>query len=116
MTGGDRRAPPTGARRGHPWESPAAQCSGAAGDRILSPMESGQVLFMLASAAQGIKAEAALRAAGLRCSLIPTPRSLSSHCGVCLRVPVAERAQAEKLLARAGTEITGTHEIGNGPR
>lgn len=77
-------------------------------------MESGQLLFVLVSAAQGIKAEAALRAAGLRCSLVPTPRSLSSQCGVCLRVPAAERTQAETLLAQRGTAISAIHEIDGG--
>jgi hypothetical protein len=78
-------------------------------------MESGQVLFVLASASQGIKAEAALRAAGVTCALIPVPRTLSSHCGVCLRVPGAERAQAEAVLDRTGTMISTTHETDGGP-
>jgi hypothetical protein len=77
-------------------------------------MESGQVLFVLASAAQGIRAEAALRAAGVTCALIPVPRTLSSQCGVCLRVPGKERGQAESVLARTGTAITATHETGGG--
>jgi hypothetical protein len=78
-------------------------------------MESGQVLFVLASAAQGIKAEAALRAAGVTCALIPVPRALNSQCGVCLRVPGAERAQAEATLARTGTVISATYETDGGP-
>jgi|WetSurMetagenome_2_1015567.scaffolds.fasta_scaffold341048_2 hypothetical protein len=77
-------------------------------------MESGQVLFVLASAAQGIKAEAALRAAGVTCALIPVPRTLSSQCGVCLRVPSKERDQAEGVLARTGTVISATHETAGG--
>jgi hypothetical protein len=77
-------------------------------------MESGQVLLVLASASQGIKAEAALRAAGVTCALIPLPRSLSSQCGVCLRVPGAERTQAEAVLARTGTVISATHETDGG--
>ena len=77
-------------------------------------MESGQVLFVLASASQGIKAEAALRAAGVMCALIPVPRTLSSQCGVCLRVPSAEHAQAEAVLTRTGTAISATHETHGG--
>jgi hypothetical protein len=78
-------------------------------------MESGQVLFVLASASQGIKAEAALRAAGVMCALIPVPRTLSSQCGVCLRVPGPERTQAEVVLAQTGAVISATHETDGDP-
>lgn len=74
-------------------------------------METRRVLFVLASPAQGIKSEAALRAAGVTCSLISIPRSISSECGVCLRVPAGERARAEEILASTGTKISATHEI-----
>ena len=74
-------------------------------------MGSRQVLFILGSAAQGIKSEAALRAAGITCALIPVPRTLSSQCGVCLRVPAVERAQAEEVLATKGTAVSAIHEI-----
>ena len=74
-------------------------------------METRQVLFVLASAAQGIKSEAALRAAGVTCALIPIPRTVSPECGVCLRVPAHERPRAEEVLTAAGTAISGTHEI-----
>jgi hypothetical protein len=77
-------------------------------------MKSVQVLFVLASASQGVKAEAALRAAGVACALIPVPRSLSSQCGVCLRVPGMKRDQAEAILARTGTAISATHETDGG--
>jgi hypothetical protein len=74
-------------------------------------MESRRVLFVLASPAQGIKSEAALRAAGITGVLTSIPRSVSSECGVCLRVPVGERARAEEVLASTGIKISAIHEI-----
>jgi hypothetical protein len=78
-------------------------------------MESRQVLFVLASASKALKAEAALRAGGLQCALIPVPRTLTSQCGVCLRVPAGERATAETILAESGTVISAVHEVDGRP-
>ena len=74
-------------------------------------METRQVLFVLASATQALKSEAALRAAGVQAKLIPVPRSLTAQCGVCLRVPAGDRHAAEAILAESGTAISATHEV-----
>jgi hypothetical protein len=74
-------------------------------------METRQVLFVLASATQALKGEAALRAAGVQAKLIPLPRSLTAQCGVCLRIPAGDRRAAEAVLAESGTAISATHEI-----
>lgn len=78
-------------------------------------MESSQILFVLASASQGIKGDAALRAAGIECALIPVPRTLTSQCGVCLRVAAADRAVAETVLAESGMAVAAVHEV-EGPK
>jgi hypothetical protein len=69
------------------------------------------LLFVLATASKALKAEAALQAAGLQCALIPVPRTLTARCGVCLRVPAADRQRAEALLSECGAEIAEVHEI-----
>ena len=74
-------------------------------------METRQVLFVLASATQALKGEAALRAAGVQAKLIPVPRSLTAQCGVCLRVPAGDRLAAETVLAESGTAISAMHEV-----
>jgi hypothetical protein len=74
-------------------------------------MESAQILFVLTSASHGIKGEAALRAAGVGCALIPVPRTLTSQCGVCLRVAAADRAAAETVLAESGMAVAAVHEV-----
>jgi hypothetical protein len=70
-----------------------------------------QVLFVLASASQGIKAETALRAAGIQAALIPVPRTLSSTCGVCLRVAGPDRESAETVLSDSRIDVSAVHEI-----
>ena len=74
-------------------------------------METRQVFFVLASATQALKGEAALRAAGVQAKLIPVPRSLTAQCGVCLRVAAGDRHAAEKVLAESGTAISSIHEF-----
>jgi hypothetical protein len=78
-------------------------------------MESGQVLFVLASASKALKGEAALRAAGVPCALIPVPRTLTSQCGVCLRVDAVHRNRADGVLAEAGMTIASIHEVEGRP-
>ncbi len=67
-------------------------------------------LFVVPSA-QALKGEAALRAAGIPCALIPVPRTLTSECGVCLRVPAGHREEAGDALRSAGIEVTAVHDV-----
>jgi hypothetical protein len=74
-----------------------------------------QVLFVLYSATQALRAEASLRAAGVECAIIPIPRTLSSQCGVCLRVHIGDRLVAETILTESGTPISAIHEVDGWP-
>jgi hypothetical protein len=65
-------------------------------------MNQGVVLFHTTSAA--LRAEKVLTKAGLKVKLVPTPRELSSDCGISLRFEWADRAQVEAGLAQAGLE------------
>lgn len=51
-----------------------------------------------------LRAERVLGQAGLSIKLIPTPRQLSSDCGVALRFESAFRQDIEKLLTLAQME------------
>ena len=74
-----------------------------------SPPTNGVLLVL--SASDAIKGEAAVRRAGIRCALVPVPRTLSSECGVCLRVSPGDRARAEEILALMGAEISAIHDL-----
>jgi hypothetical protein len=68
-------------------------------------------LFLVPSASHAMKGEAALTRAGVPCTLIPVPRTLSSECGVCLRVAFEDRERAGQTLAAAGLEISAIHDL-----
>ena len=67
--------------------------------------------FIVRSVSQAMKGERALTRAGIPNKLIPVPRTLSSACGVCLRVGVEDRARAEQALTAAGIEIEAIHDL-----
>lgn len=66
--------------------------------------------ILVPSASHATKGEVALARAGIPCALIPVPRTLSSQCGVCLRVEPHRRGEAEKVLATAGVTISAIHD------
>lgn len=70
----------------------------------------GVVLFYTTSAA--IRAEKVLLKNGLEVKLIPTPRELSSDCGIALRFDWDQAETVSALLAAAGVEIAGIHPVG----
>ncbi|MBN2115661.1 MAG: DUF3343 domain-containing protein [Anaerolineales bacterium] len=65
-------------------------------------MSQGVVLFHTTSSA--LRAEKILQKAGLDVKLIPTPRELSSDCGIALRFEQHDRELVESHLIRAGME------------
>lgn len=73
-------------------------------------------VFLVPSASHATKGEAALLRAGVACALIPVPRTLSSQCGVCLRVAREERTAATEVLAAAGVRVDAIHDLDPEPR
>ncbi len=69
----------------------------------------GVVLFHTSSSA--MQAEAVLLRAGLAARLIPTPRELSSDCGLALRFEWPHSQQVESLLMKMHVEIAGIHPL-----
>ncbi len=65
-------------------------------------MNQGVVLFHTTSSA--LRAEKILQKAGLTVKLVPTPRELSSDCGVALRFELSDRAEIEQRLTVAQVE------------
>jgi hypothetical protein len=72
----------------------------------------GVVLFYTSSAA--IRAEKTLNRAGVATKLVPTPRELSSDCGIALHFPGNESARVQTLLSAARVEIVGIHSLQGG--
>jgi len=68
----------------------------------------GIVLFHNSSSA--MKAEAVLKKAKLSPRLVPTPRELSSDCGVALRFDWESKDEVVRKLAEAKVVTTGVFE------
>ncbi len=69
----------------------------------------GVVLFNTTSSA--MQAEAVLSRAGMAVKMIPTPRELSSDCGLALRFAWAAAEDVKKLLEKMRVETAGIHEL-----
>ena len=65
-------------------------------------MKYGVVLFHTTTSA--LRAEKTAVRAGLQVKLVPTPRHLSSDCGIALRFAWDDRDTLTALLAEAGVE------------
>lgn len=66
-------------------------------------------LFPTVSSA--LRAEKVLLGANLTVKLIPTPRQLSSDCGVALRFETARRSEVETHLNQARLDLDGIHDL-----
>lgn len=72
----------------------------------------GVVLFHGSSAA--MRGEAVLRRANVPARLVPTPRELTSDCGLALRFDADDRERVETLLEGARVDVAGIHLLARG--
>ena len=63
------------------------------------------------SASHAIRAEKVLQQAGISNKMIPTPRQLSSDCGMALRFERADEEQVARTLAEYKVPTNGIHAI-----
>ena len=63
------------------------------------------------STAHAIRAEKMLKQAGLKIKMIPTPRQLSSDCGMALRFDRADEARVAGVLEEKRVPISGIRTI-----
>ena len=69
----------------------------------------GVVLFR--SSSHALRAEKVLQEAGMSIKMIPTPRQLSSDCGMSLRFDQADEERVARTLAGHEVPISGIHAI-----
>jgi hypothetical protein len=63
------------------------------------------------STTHAIRAEKVLTGAGLKIKMIPTPRQLSSDCGMALRFDQALEKRVAAVLAQERVPINGIHAV-----
>lgn len=56
-----------------------------------------------------VKGEHLLLRGGLDVKVMPLPTTIRAGCGLCLRVPPRQLAEAETILADAGVPIEGVY-------
>ena len=69
------------------------------------------IVALFHSTAHAIRAETVLEEAAVQIKLIPTPRKLSSDCGIAVRFDRADRAQVAAILEENRVPINGIHAI-----
>jgi hypothetical protein len=63
------------------------------------------------STAHALRAEKVMNQAGFKIKMIPTPRQLSSDCGVALRFDRVESDRVAAVLAEQRVPTNGIHAI-----
>ncbi len=56
-----------------------------------------------------VRAEKLLNRAAIPCRLVPVPRTLSSQCGVCLRLAAPDVQPALREIEAGGVELEQVH-------
>lgn len=75
-------------------------------------MSSGEHAFVLVySTNHAIRIDKLLARAGIACKLVPVPRHLSSDCGVCVRIGVADVERTLAALEAAQVEYEGVYRV-----
>ena len=63
------------------------------------------MIALFKNAREVIRADAAARAAGLDCRVMPVPEAYSTECGMCLHVNDDQRDAFGALMIQEGIEI-----------
>ncbi len=69
----------------------------------------GIVIFETTSLA--MQAESVTEKAGIQVKLVPTPRELSSNCGIALRFNWEDSEKVREVLDEANVETAGIHKM-----
>jgi len=82
-----------------------AENGGAALTRAPDPV----LILIFRGTHQVLSAEKRLKGGGVPLRLIPVPRSLTSDCGLAIRIPLDQRDRARGILARARLHPVSAH-------
>ncbi|AVX21208.1 biotin synthase [Carboxydocella sporoproducens DSM 16521] len=74
------------------------------------------LLLVCASTQHMLKADHALREAGIATELLPTPRGIGSACTTVIRFAASHRTEVEKILAAEAIEWEGIYPYSTQPR
>jgi hypothetical protein len=72
------------------------------------------VLFTFTSVHHALKAEKILQTKGVELDIIPTPRSISTSCGISIVLATEMATVAEEHMLAAGVRIAGKYRSPDG--
>lgn len=73
-------------------------------------MSDEYTVILVHSTNHAIHIEGVLKSMGVGCKLIPTPRALSSDCGVCVRISRVDTEATRQAVRVARVEIVGIYD------
>ena len=74
-------------------------------------MDNSELAILFVTIHDVMAAEQALKQAGLWCDLVPTPRQLSSDCGMAVLTKPDELASVRETLEQGGLEHQGIYQL-----
>ena len=72
-------------------------------------MSGGHKVILFATTNHTLRGEKVLKRAGLQAKVVPVPRHLSSDCGISLRIPADQEAQALSAMTAANLPHEAIH-------
>ena len=68
-------------------------------------------VIVVRSTSHALRAESILQHMDIACKLIPTPRHLSSDCGMCVRIQQTDRKRVTEFLEAERVVVKGVFTI-----
>ncbi|NOQ23709.1 MAG: DUF3343 domain-containing protein [Candidatus Aegiribacteria sp.] len=65
----------------------------------------GYALLLLPSVSHALLSEKVVKAEGISCKLIPTPREISTDCGIVLRFLKEDKKRLENVIEENGIDF-----------
>ncbi len=66
-------------------------------------------LYTFVSVHHMMRAEKVLKNQGVKCDVIPTPRAISTSCGLCIVISASDAGHAEELFQQAEIVVLGVY-------
>jgi len=60
---------------------------------------------------EGLRLQKELKAAGIKCTIAPTPREASSFCGISLRITEEDLEPVKQMIERHSIKVDGIARI-----
>lgn len=74
-------------------------------------MEKSRYYILFPSHTEGMKLETLLKVQSIKYTIVPTPRELSSCCGISIMYNPEDEKMIEDIIKKNGVSISGKHCI-----